>query len=141
MGHVSQVALGIALCKPGNKIVCLDGDGSVLMHMGAMVTIGQAKVPNMIHIMLNNAAHDSVGGHKTDAENVEWVNLALSCGYELAESVSAACELKNALSLFNKKGKCCFLEVKVAQGARTSLGRPTKTPAQMKTEFMQALIV
>ena len=62
MGHASSIALGIAMAKPSRNVFCLDGDGALLMHMGAMSTIGTTNCENIKHILLNNSAHDSVGG-------------------------------------------------------------------------------
>lgn len=62
MGHSSSIALGIAAQKPDTKIWCIDGDGAVLMHMGAMAVLGSEHPGNMIHIVINNGAHETVGG-------------------------------------------------------------------------------
>ena len=67
MGHSSSIALGIALNKPDKKIWCIDGDGAVLMHMGAMALIGANKPANFVHIVINNGAHETVGGMPTAA--------------------------------------------------------------------------
>jgi phosphonopyruvate decarboxylase len=136
MGHASQVALGLALGKPNHKIICLDGDGSAIMHMGSMTTISRVKPPNMLHIMLNNAAHDSVGGHPTGADKVDWVSLALACGYERADSAETSEGTKKNIKEMLASKKCCFLEVKVSQGARADLGRPAKSPTELKRDFM-----
>ena len=85
MGHASSIALGLALAKPNKSIVTLDGDGAVIMHMGALAAIGQRGPPNLRHIVFNNGAHDSVGGQPTYAENHKGFsipNVALACGYK-----------------------------------------------------------
>lgn len=81
MGHSSSIALGIALNKPNTKIWCVDGDGAVLMHMGAMAVIGNNRPNNMIHIVINNEAHETVGGMPTVAGGIDMVTIAKSCGY------------------------------------------------------------
>lgn len=139
MGHASQIALGLALSRSEDKVICLDGDGSVLMHMGSLATIGMAKPSNLIHVMLNNAAHDSVGGHPTGADKVDWPGVAKACGYDRAEIADNPESMKTILRGFLETGKCCFLEVKVAQGARADLGRPVESPAQMKVNFRNKL--
>lgn len=80
MGHSSSIALGIAVNKPDRKVWCIDGDGAVLMHMGAMAVIAQAGPENLIHIAINNGAHESVGGMPTEAFSV--------CLFKIAEGVS-----------------------------------------------------
>ena len=66
MGHAASVALGVAFKK--TKIICLDGDGSLLMHMGSLTTIGYYKNENLVHILFNNNRHESVGGQKVYSE-------------------------------------------------------------------------
>ena len=64
-------------------MICLDGDGAVLMHMGAMATIGQFAPTNLLHVILNNGCHDSVGGQPTVAENdnFDFTKVAQACNY------------------------------------------------------------
>ena len=65
MGHANQIALGIAMQKPNRRVLCLDGDGSTLMHMGSLGISGNVECNNFKHIIFNNGAHDSVGGQPT----------------------------------------------------------------------------
>lgn len=81
MGHSSSIALGIAINKPEQRIWCIDGDGAVLMHMGAMAVIGSYKSKNLIHIVINNGAHETVGGMPTVAADIDVVGIAKACGY------------------------------------------------------------
>ena len=66
------------------KVFCLDGDGSVIMHMGSMASIGQNAPKNFKHVIFNNGAHDSVGGQPSDAigENFSFPTIAKGCGYK-----------------------------------------------------------
>lgn len=73
MGHSSSIALGVALNKPSTRIWCVDGDGAVLMHMGSMAVLGANKPKNMIHIVINNGAHETVGGMPTVASQIDLV--------------------------------------------------------------------
>jgi phosphonopyruvate decarboxylase len=88
MGHASQIALGIALQKPRRSVYCLDGDGALLMHMGALAITGVLKPRNFKHIIVNNGAHDSVGGQPTVAFDVDVPGIAHACGYESVFCVS-----------------------------------------------------
>jgi phosphonopyruvate decarboxylase len=137
MGHCSHIALGLAL-QTSFRVVCLDGDGSLLMHMGGMPLIGQTKPSNFIHIVLNNGAHDSVGGQPTLALDIDIPQIALSCGYRQAISISKKQELEAALMSLDKDGPS-LIEVKVRKGSRADLGRPKSTPIQNKETFMRAL--
>jgi len=139
MGHSSSIALGIALNKPNTMVWCLDGDGAALMHMGAMALIGATSPANFIHIIINNGAHESVGGQPTVAVSLDLRKIADGCGYKrtyVAESIE---ELKAILSqLENKKGPV-FIEVKAAISSRDNLGRPAETPIKNKTSLMEYL--
>lgn len=83
MGHTSSKALGIAEQLPEKRVWCIDGDGAILMHMGAMALIGSSGVSNMIHVVLNNGAHESVGGLPTVGSDIDLLKIAEGCGYNL----------------------------------------------------------
>lgn len=139
MGHSSSIALGIALQKPDRRVWCLDGDGAALMHLGAMALIGANRPRNLVHIVLNNEAHESVGGMPTVAGKLDLPAIARACGYPGAVSVDSPEELDRALTAAKEAGQLSFIEVKCALGARANLGRPTTTPQENKAAFMSAL--
>ena len=141
MGHASSIAMGIALKKENNMVFCLDGDGAALMHMGAIPVIASRKMENYKHIVFNNEAHDSVGSQPTVAGNIDFIKLALSCGYSQAFSVSTKAELEKILPLFSTSKGTILLEIKVKCGARPDLGRPKERPVENKKIFMQNLIL
>jgi len=140
MGHASHIALGIAAARPGRTVVCLDGDGAVLMHMGALAAVGTSGALHYLHVVLNNGAHDSVGGQPTLAFEVDLAAVARACGYRQAVGgVAADAALEAQLrSLLTVPGPS-FLEVRVAPGARADLGRPRETPLENKRAFMRRL--
>ena len=137
LGHASQIALAIAMQKPERKIFCIDGDGATVMQMGGLATIGTRAPKNLVHIVLNNGAHDSVGGQPTVARKIDLCGIAKSCGYESVKKVETLDELENSLS--NLKSKLTFIEVIVRKGARKDLGRPKTTPIENKEAFMNFL--
>ena len=139
MGHSSSIALGIALQKKGRRVWCLDGDGGLLMHLGAMALIGANRPGNLVHIVLNNEAHESVGGMPTVAGRLDLPAIARACGYPSAVSVDSPEGLDRALEAAKAAHQLSFIEVKCALGARDDLGRPTTTPAENKAAFMSAL--
>ncbi len=139
MGHGSSIALGVAVNKPKQRIWCIDGDGAVLMHMGAMAVIGSVKPKNLIHIIINNGAHETVGGMPTVAGDVNLVQLALACGYQSAASVSTYESLKTTLKEVKQRNELSLIEVKASLGARENLGRPTTTAIENKQNFMEYL--
>ncbi len=139
MGHSSSIALGIALQRPERRIWCLDGDGAALMHLGAMAIIGECKPANLIHVVLNNQAHESVGGMPTAAGQIDLRGIAQACGYPFALSAASPEELTARLNQAKITRQLCFLEVTCALGARSDLGRPTTTPQENKRALMKYL--
>ena len=139
MGHSSSIALGIALNKPEKTVWCIDGDGAVLMHMGSMAVIGAKKPENLIHVVINNGSHESVGGMPTVADTVNLPEIATACNYSSVFSVSSKDELEAVLLSLAEQPKPVFIEVKSAIGSRPDLGRPTTTPVENKTALMEYL--
>lgn len=139
MGHSSSIAMGIAMQKPQTKIWIIDGDGAVLMHMGSMALMGANKLPNMVHIVINNGSHETVGGLPTVAESINLCKIAEGCGYPNTICVSDVESLQRALKEAKEKKELTFIEVKCAIGAREDLGRPTTTARENKEEFMKYL--
>lgn len=139
MGHSSSIALGVALNKPNARIWCVDGDGAVLMHMGSMAVLGANKPKNLIHVVINNGAHETVGGMPTVAGSIDLVAIAKACGYPYAVSVDSFAELDNELKGAKTRECLSFIEVKCSIGARENLGRPTTTALENKVNFMEYL--
>ena len=139
MGHSSSIALGIALQQPKRKVWIIDGDGAVLMHMGSMAVLASQNPGNIVHIVINNGAHETVGGQPTAMANVDVVAVARGCGYPNAVSVDSFEALDAALAEARAKNELTLIEVKCAIGARDDLGRPTTTAQENKQAFMEFL--
>ena len=139
MGHASQIALGIALGKKNKEIYCIDGDGALIMHLGGLAIIGNESPKNFKHILINNGAHDSVGGQETVGLNLDVIAIAKACGYENYYSCNSREELKIYLEKIKSMSGPLLLEVKVKKGGRKDLGRPTISPLENKEIFMKYL--
>jgi len=139
MGHASSIALGVALNKPEQKIWCIDGDGAAIMHMGAMAVIGANAPKNLVHILINNESHETVGGLPTVATSVDMVGVANACKYPYAVSVDNFEDLDRELIKAKSRNELSFIEVKSSIGSRQNLGRPTTTPIENKINFMKFL--
>lgn len=137
MGYASMIAYQLAKRKTAQRVICLDGDGAVLMHMGSLAVIGRHPANNLVHICLNNEAHESVGGMPTGAEGVTYADIAKSCGYGEVYRVAKKDELENVLAEIRMSEKMVFLEIDVAIGSRDNLGRPRETAQENRTEFME----
>ena len=135
MGHASQIALCIALSKKTRQFFCLYGDGAALMHLGGMAIIGTTKPENYVHIILNNGAHDSVGGQPTVGRDVDLASVALCLGYKASVKANTQKQLIDALKADGPGPRC--IEVLVRKGNRKDLGRPKSTPVENKQAFMQ----
>lgn len=138
MGHASQIALGISLEQPGRRVWCLDGDGACLMHMGSLATIAATAGPRFVHVLLQNGAHDSVGGQPTAASALDFAAVAKAIGYPSVLQADKLSSLQDILADLPEDGPV-FLEVKVRKGHREGLGRPTTTPQQNLSDFMDFL--
>jgi phosphonopyruvate decarboxylase len=166
MGHAIMIALGIASAQPKRKVICLDGDGASIMHLGNMAICGQSGCSNLTHIVLNNAAHDSVGGQPTVGGKIDFEKIAEDLGYDVLQSPQdqyvGACQLgveevadgmkwlvsMDALEAQTAQEACVplashpnFILFRIAKGARKDLGRPKEPPQVNKELFMQTLEV
>lgn len=137
MGHASMIALGIALQQPRKTVYCIDGDGACLMHMGGMAIIGAQRPDNLIHIVINNGAHDSVGGQPTVGFGIELRTVAAACGYRHIHSAETPEEIAGVMERIAADPGPAFFEIRVNKGARAELGRPTTTPVENKQHFME----
>ncbi len=139
MGHASSIALGVASFKPDRKVWCIDGDGAMLMHMGSMAVAGSLAPKNLVHIVINNGAHETVGGMPTAAGKLDCAALARACGYSYALSAATPDELDRVLAQAKEREGLGFIEIKCSIGARDDLGRPTTTARENKESFMKTL--
>lgn len=140
MGHSSQIALMIAKNQPKKQVYCIDGEGAMMMHMGAMVVNGQLAGKNFAHIVINNGAHDSVGGQINYGKEINFRNIAIECGYHTAYRLSDLEKLREILGEHNQNGEgSLFIQVDVRMGSRENLGRPKLKPIENKELIMEFL--
>jgi len=137
MGHLSQIALGLAKYTPSKNVYCFDGDGAALMHMGGLAIAASARLSNYYYVMFNNAAHDSVGGQPTVGADIDFQMIAKGCGFATVMRVSTEQELHEAAIKLPDLDAPVFLEIVIQKGARKNLGRPTETPVENKKAFME----
>ncbi len=137
MGHAVSIANGIAIAKKNKKIVCFDGDGASLMHLGSQINFSQNL--NAIHILINNETHDSVGAQKTAGNKINFYRIAKEAGYKKTFYCSRLIEIKKAVKYaLNHKGSF-FIEIKSKPGFRKGLMRPREKLTIMKDKFMKSL--
>lgn len=141
MGHASMIALGMALSTPGRTIWCLDGDGAALMHLGSLVVESLCAPQGLIHVLINNGAHESVGGMPVAQGRADYTRIAQAAGFahcyraQDAETLAALIpEIRN-----QAQSAPCFVEIAVRQGSRGDLGRPKETPKENLMKLMQTI--
>jgi phosphonopyruvate decarboxylase len=139
MGCVSSLGLGLALARPDKKVIAIDGDGALLMRMGALATNGFHRPPNLLHVILDNHCHDSTGGQDTVSENVRFAAVASHSGYPAAIEAHDLGEFTAAVQTWLQAGGLTLLSLPIARGSREALGRPGIKPVEVKERLMHYL--
>ena len=139
MGCAAGIGFGIQHVKPNRTVVVLDGDGSVLMKLGTLATIGSNKPVRFIHIILDNETYESTGGQQTVSPTVDFCGVAGACGYIRCYRVDTRHGLIQAIHSIKKNQGPSLLHIKVLSSSETSLGRPNLKPFQVKKRFMKFL--
>jgi phosphonopyruvate decarboxylase len=138
MGHASSIAMGVAMQEREREVWCLDGDGAALMHLGTMAVIADHGT-RLFHVVFNNGVHDSVGGQPTSIGAVDLPAMARAAGYRTARVTDSTEDISAAVQELREVGGPSLLELRVRPGNRPDIGRPTRTPAESKRVFMDAL--
>lgn len=141
MGHASSVALTLALENQNRQVVCFDGDSAALMHMGAFSMVSKLEVPNLLHVVLNNGAHESVGGQPSAGMKVDFTTIARGAGYHTVDGfVSSREEIGKAVQTLCAMPKAAFLDVRIKKGLNGKLP-PLRMPPHvvLADELMEEL--
>ncbi len=139
MGMTSSIALGIALAKPGRKIVALDGDGAVLMNLGQLATIGALKPENFIHIVIDNASYESTGGQTSHTQTVKLEDIAKSAGYRYTKRVRTRWGLDRVMKkALTAKGPV-FILIRTSSETAAPPPRVLATPEEITQNFSKSL--
>lgn len=136
MGCVLPLALGLALARPDLRVIALDGDGAALMRLGAFATAGTYGRGNLLHLLLDNGAHDSTGGQATVSPHVSFAHIASACGYASSLETDDVVRIAAWLNAGPEAGPR-FARLMTRPGAPRDLPRPTVTPVEVKTRLMQ----
>lgn len=139
MGTASAIGFGVAHALPKQPVVVIDGDGAALMKLGALATIGFYQPSNLLHIILDNQAHDSTGGQQTASEVVRFAAIAAAANYRSAFAVDRPEDIREAVRLLRYRPGPSLLHVKIQPGSPAKLGRPTVAPQEVKERFSQFL--
>lgn len=137
MGCALAFGFGIALAKPQLKVIVLDGDGALLMRTGSMATVGAYKPKNLVHILIDNEAHDSTGGQGTVTGGVSFGTIAAGFGYDSIYSTDRLEKFQGILKEIITNDKVSFVHLKTQKGSPEKLGRPKVTPAEVSVRFAE----
>ena len=137
MGHASQIAAGIAIAKMEKKIFCFDGDGAALMHTGVFAI--NADQENLVHVLINNGVHDSVGGQPTKGQKLNFSKIAKAFGYKYSFRVKDINKIGDLLRIVLNQSGSTFIEIICKSGYSADLSRPSKSLDQSKIDFMRFL--
>ncbi len=139
MGHASMIALGVAGAQKDRKIICVDGDGATLMHMGSLAFMASQAPKNLYHIVINNQAHESVGAMPTGCMDIPIAEVARTVGYKYATRITTMEQLREIGDVIAEKQGPCLFEVMVGLDSRADLGRPKESARENKESFMKYL--
>jgi phosphonopyruvate decarboxylase len=135
MGCVAALALGLSLARPDLRVVAVDGDGAGLMRMGSFATLGAYGAANLIHVLLDNAAHESTGGQSTVSPGVSFAGVAAACGYGWAGEANSLAGIDEVFSASGEGPR--FLHLRIRRGVPDQLPRPNTTPVQVCERLMR----
>ena len=135
MGHASMISLGYSLSS-NSQVICLDGDGSLIMHMGSLISTGIKSKKNFKHILLNNGSHESVGDQKIDTFKINLKKITASFGYKKYYLATNNFSLAKNLKYFLKSQGPSFFEIRIKSGAIKNLLRPQNL-IQIKDDFIK----
>ena len=139
MGHASMIALGVAESKPDRRVWCLDGDGALMMHLGALPLIGRRSPENLVHVVIDNGSHETVGGMPVCSGALHITAFAEAAGYKEILQADSEASLREALHKTVSLSGPLLLVIRCACGARSDLGRPTISPVRNRDAFMEFL--
>ena len=132
MGCASSFGLGLALACPQRRVIVLDGDGAALMRLGALSALGAEAPPNLIHLLLDNEAHESTGGQATATHSTDLAAVAAACNYPAVVRAASSAAVASALQAANA---LTFIHCKICQGVPAQLPRPAITPDAVVTRL------
>lgn len=136
MGCVGPIALGLALQRPDLEVIALDGDGALLMRMGSLSTTAAYAPPNMLHVVLDNNAHESTGGQLTASYHVSFSEIAASCGFARSLYIGSCDELTEVIERWRADPRLTLAHIRIAAGHDEPLPRPSEHPSFMARRLM-----
>ncbi len=113
MGHAAPIGVGLARAMPQRRIVILDGDGNLLMNMGSMATVVEAKPLNFLHVVLDNQAYGTTGGQRCISDTIDLGKIAEATGYSAVLHIEDLEDMSRQWPILTKTEGPAFAHVKV----------------------------
>ena len=137
MGCAAPLGMGLAMARPDLRVIVIDGDGALLMRMGGAAVLAAYSPPNLVHVLLDNNAHDSTGAQRTVSDRIDFVAFAASVGYRNSFYAHDADELASLAEQSLESRQLGFVYLATTPGAKPNLGRPKTKPPEVRERFMQ----
>lgn len=137
MGCASSIGLGLAWARPDRRVVVLDGDGAMLMRLGALATLAYEQPKNLVHVLLDNEAHESTGGQSTVSHSMDLPGVARSCGYTNVSKLEKTADLETAIK--DRRPGLRLVALKTRHGVPDDLPRPKVTPREVAGRIRKVL--
>lgn len=129
MGKASSVGLGVALARPQTKVIILDGDGSLEMNLGSLITIAGKQPKNLCHVVMQNGIYGMTGGQPIPAsERVSFATMAKGAGYAATYEFDDLEDLTTRLGEALGRAGPVFVTVKIVPNPRTTASRSGGKP-------------
>src|SRR4051794_3676246 len=140
MGQASSHGLGLALGRPDKRVLVLDGDGSLLMNLGSLVTVAEVAPRNLIHFVCQNDMYEANGGHPIPgAGRVSFAGLARAAGYRSVHEFDDLDAFGAAIDAVLKEDGPVFVVLKVVAGEAYPQDFPALHDARLRAQFVAAL--
>jgi sulfopyruvate decarboxylase subunit beta len=140
MGQASSYALGLALGRPDKRVIVLDGDGSLLMNLGSLATIGGVAPRNFTHIVCRNGSYEANGGHPIPGVDIiSFAGMAKAAGYPVTHQINDLTEFEKVIGGILEESGPVFVEISVEQGEEYSIDYPRLYSADRRSAFKFAL--
>jgi thiamine pyrophosphate-dependent acetolactate synthase large subunit-like protein len=140
MGAAIPIAFGLARARPDDRVVCVEGDGSVLMNLGGLATVGRYALPNLTCIVLDNQAYQITGGQPTStASGIDLAAIATACGFETSCQVNALEAFQDSLERVLGAPGPHMVVARIDRKLSDPKSHQPRRPALIKYRFMGKL--
>jgi thiamine pyrophosphate-dependent acetolactate synthase large subunit-like protein len=139
MGLASSHGLGLALARPDKRVIVLDGDGSLCMNLGTLITIATVAPKNFIHFVGHNGTYEANGGHPIPNAGVDFAGIAHSAGIRKTHTIATLADFDGRIAGLLKEDGPVFVDLLIEQGPLSARDYSEMYSAARRTAFRAAL--